>query len=370
MNITIEIFHTVHYRGCLENIKMRIKVKIGEKVYQLSVDSDDIKIETLKKQLEEQSNIPSNSQKWVFQGKIINNSLSVKEANLSDESCVIVIKTAIPQNNQLNQNQNSSSISSSQSQPPSISNLPNQQLSVNSFINTQKFDDAMRILLNNSETVVEEAVQLLLKIVSNITKNPSEDKYRKLSNTNATFSKKVGTVNGGTQCMEGIGFILQGSDWILYPSADAWELLVKCKSKLEKFLNKIQNLKKNGDPTSESQTALNKVVPSIATEEGKISVDSSISTTLGSASSSSFEDMKSSTAPKTDLTIDPMSLLAIIQALQQANNSTPANSYEELNLIQNENLKPSSIPLDDKNNDAESKNDTKMEDNGKEGDLK
>jgi hypothetical protein len=58
--------------------------------------------------------------------------------------------------------------------------------------------------------------------------------------------------------MEGMGFLLQqglvassGDDWMLLPSAEAWERLVLCKAKLEIFSAKIMEAELSGmDMTS------------------------------------------------------------------------------------------------------------------------
>jgi hypothetical protein len=106
---------------------------------------------------------------------------------------------------------------------------------------SRQFDQAMYMLLGNSEDVVKNAITILGKIVGNIIANPMEEKYRKLPRTNKAFSSKVGNVNGGNQCMTALGFQLRGDDWILEPNPVAWDNLVACQGKIQKFLVKLES---------------------------------------------------------------------------------------------------------------------------------
>lgn len=110
----------------------------------------------------------------------------------------------------------------------------------------QMFDNAMSMLLLNSEEIVLNAVGLLLKVLNNIVAHPMEEKYRKIKTTNAAFSSKVQSIPGGAECMRAAGFTEVNGEWVLFPSAQGWDLLVACKSKLELFLGKLEKLQKGG----------------------------------------------------------------------------------------------------------------------------
>ena len=222
---------------------MNIKAKIGEQQFSLAADSEDVTIEDLKKQLETQSNIAYQAQKWVFQGRILTDKSTLKQCNLKDDSCVIVIKSAQP----------STASSSIQGNNPAV-NIAQTSIPSPIIVDTRGFDRAMHLLLDNSPQIVEDAVGLLLKVAMNIINNPSEDKYRRLGSTNATFIKKLGSVKGGVSCMEGLGFRLLGTDWILTPSPEAWEALTQCKTKLDKFAAKLKTMNASSVSTSSSET--------------------------------------------------------------------------------------------------------------------
>lgn len=100
------------------------------------------------------------------------------------------------------------------------------------------FDRGMHMLLGNEEGVAKDAVAMLLKIIMNIVNHPMEEKYRKVKSSSATFNAKIGSISGGLNCLQAIGFQLIGEDWVLVPSADAWPILLACQAKLDRFMIK------------------------------------------------------------------------------------------------------------------------------------
>ena len=101
-----------------------------------------------------------------------------------------------------------------------------------------EFDRAMRVLLTNSEESCKEAVILLLKIITKIIENPMDEKFRKLKTSNPTFNTKITNIPGGSDCMRAIGFQLIGEYWILEPTMEAWNILLACQQKLDKFMSR------------------------------------------------------------------------------------------------------------------------------------
>merc|ERR1712216_829208 len=98
------------------------------------------------------------------------------------------------------------------------------------------FDRSMGVLLSNEESKAKEAVILLLKIISNIIDHPLEEKYRKIKCTSKAFSTKLGALRGGNACIEALGFVVMGEEWVLAPSASAWDTLLACQAKLDRFM--------------------------------------------------------------------------------------------------------------------------------------
>ena len=91
-----------------------------------------------------------------------------------------------------------------------------------------------RLKQNNPPSVYATAVGTLEKVLSNITNNPLEEKYRKVKRTNAAFGKRLGKLVGGHDCMLATGFAVehQGGEEVyqLHASAEQWSGLVKAKA--------------------------------------------------------------------------------------------------------------------------------------------
>ena len=298
---------------------MNIKAKIGEVTHTISVENESTPISELKLSLESLTQIPSASQKWIYQGRILNEKSTIKECNLQNDSCVIVIKTATAQ---------------PVASPPTqaLNNTPQQQTYTSPFlppvpVSTVLFDQSMHLLLNNPEEIVDEAVTLLIKICNNIITNPNEEKYRKVNNTNAIFTKKIGTVDGGLSCMEGIGFRLIGSEWILQPSESAWEVLLKCKSKLDVFLGRLRLYKQQ---ESERKPAATSLTTTSVTAEGS-SMTASTSSNIAVEASSVPTSNPTTAATEVVPAVDQSNILAVQQllhALQALPSSTAATATE------------------------------------------
>lgn len=107
---------------------------------------------------------------------------------------------------------------------------------------TPHFDNAMMRLFQNSEEAVAGAVKVLLKLCINISTHPMEEKYRKINSKNTAFVRAVSSIQGGDMCMMALGFTLMNENWMLVPSAPAWENLMACKVKLERFNDKLASV--------------------------------------------------------------------------------------------------------------------------------
>lgn len=236
---------------------LNFKVKIGEVVYDLTANSSNDKISDLKQQLTVllDSDLPRENQRWIYQGKILNDSQTLSECNVKEGHTIIVIKShaksvisnslpkpadVMPATQQVSTSR--SNIASPSSTPVSTTSSSSPVIStpVPMNRNQSKLDTAMSKLFLNSVDDIKAALVVILKILGNIIANPSVEKYRKLSRQNAAFKKKVGDLSGGNECMIALGFQLQGDDWLLIPSAEAWENIVNCQTILEKFSKRLE----------------------------------------------------------------------------------------------------------------------------------
>ena len=102
--------------------------------------------------------------------------------------------------------------------------------------------DVMRT--QNTPSTYQTAVETLLKVLSNITDKPHEEKYRKVKRSNAAFSKRLGSVAGGHDAMVAVGFavIKDGEEefYTLQASAEAWEKLVSSKSQVQRAVDQAR----------------------------------------------------------------------------------------------------------------------------------
>mmetsp|Transcript_52491 Transcript_52491/g.127094 ORF Transcript_52491/g.127094 Transcript_52491/m.127094 type:complete len:470 (-) Transcript_52491:2169-3578(-) len=102
--------------------------------------------------------------------------------------------------------------------------------------------DVMRT--QNTPSTYQTAVETLLKVLSNITDKPHEEKYRKVKRSNAAFSKRLGSVTGGHDAMAAVGFsvIKDGEEefYTLQASAEAWEKLLSSKSQVQRAVDQVR----------------------------------------------------------------------------------------------------------------------------------
>jgi PUB domain/Ubiquitin family len=92
----------------------------------------------------------------------------------------------------------------------------------------------LRLRQNNPPSVYETALTTLDKILNNIVTHPMEEKYRKVKRQNPAFSKRLGGLVGGHDCMLAVGFQVEidgGAEvYQLHASAEQWPKLVQGKA--------------------------------------------------------------------------------------------------------------------------------------------
>jgi hypothetical protein len=95
----------------------------------------------------------------------------------------------------------------------------------------------MRLRQNNPPSVYQMALVTLDKILNNIVSHPMEEKYRQVKRQNPAFSKRLGGLVGGHDCMLAVGFHVErdGSNEIyqLPASANHWFKIVQAKAQVE-----------------------------------------------------------------------------------------------------------------------------------------
>ncbi|KAG7364060.1 PUB domain containing protein [Nitzschia inconspicua] len=95
----------------------------------------------------------------------------------------------------------------------------------------------VRLRQNNPPSIYETALTTLDKILKNIVTHPMEEKYRKVKRQNPAFSKRLGGLVGGHDCMLAVGFTVEtdadGAEiYQLHASAEQWPKLVQAKTEI------------------------------------------------------------------------------------------------------------------------------------------
>ncbi|KAI3932828.1 hypothetical protein MKX01_031810 [Papaver californicum] len=85
----------------------------------------------------------------------------------------------------------------------------------------EKMREWLRALKQNhkdDDAKVKRAFQTLLTYVGNVAKNPDEEKFRKIRLTNQSFQDRVGSMKGGVEFLEVLGFEkIEGGEFIFLP---------------------------------------------------------------------------------------------------------------------------------------------------------
>ena len=221
---------------------VKFRAKLGEKEFELEASGEG-RIAEAKSDLERQSGIPPAQQKWIYQGRILGDDMTILSAGIADGYVVHVLKVGGVPNAAPSLPPSSAAPLIGNTAAPRIPVIP----AATSYVPpppptaqlVRRFDEAMKLMLGNSESAVQTAVGLFLKIVINIVEHPSEDKYRRIKASNSAFATKILAINGGKECLWALGFSETNGEWILYPSAQAWEVLLAVKKKLEVFSDRL-----------------------------------------------------------------------------------------------------------------------------------
>jgi len=106
----------------------------------------------------------------------------------------------------------------------------------------------VNLLNDNTDIVKKEAIDILVKLLSNIIKDPDNIKYRQIKLSNPKIEEKLLGAVGGFEVLFSVGFEEDDDKVILPLSASI--------GKVEKFRDAIQNLLTNGSSSSSSSTSV------------------------------------------------------------------------------------------------------------------
>lgn len=124
-------------------------------------------------------------------------------------------------------------------------------------------------LEENPKEIFIKVTSILMKLVENVLKNPTEPKYRKIRLENATISKFVLPSVGGMECLFDMGFI-EGDDSLVLPGNVSLE---KLKQFLEALVSKKNKVLNDGEIKSnlpaESCSRVNLASTSVSNQNSK-----------------------------------------------------------------------------------------------------
>lgn len=212
----------------------------------------------LRERAAEATNIPLDSLKLIFRGRLIgsNETLqAVTEFKLEDGSVLHCMGKPASVASTLPSVSSSSATENSSSAAAPVAALPTNVLpftappSIPVSVPVSTADPlsaalaTLRAGLSPAEYLT--AVQTIEKIVSNIVTQPMEEKYRSLKKSNAAFQRKLGGKNGGDAVMRAAGFTVETREegieyYALQASADAWPKLLATQSTLQTVVRQAQ----------------------------------------------------------------------------------------------------------------------------------
>jgi len=236
-----------------------ITAKNGQRV-PLLLDDRVLTPTQLRHKVSETTKIPLKDLRLIFRGRMIKDDDSIPsvtvEYKLEDDSVLHCMGKPVEDSNN---NSASGSSASTTAAVPDTTTVPNRTvvppLSTSTAASSSASSSAAatsssasdplskslaRLKQNNPLSVYVTAVGTLEKVLTNISGNPMEEKYRKVKKHNAAFGKRLGKLVGGHDCMLASGFVVEhqsgasGTEEVyqLHASAEKWSALLQVKARI------------------------------------------------------------------------------------------------------------------------------------------
>ena len=178
-------------------------------------------------------------QRLIFLGKVLKTETdTLVSLNITAGKTILLSRRSASNNN------NSSGSSGSVSTTRSSNSSGAMGSSTNSSTpGTVTMATAIQSLRTAPKQEALTAIATLVKITDKIISNPNEAKYRSIKKNNEMLKRKLGTVNGGIECLLALGFqdSEDGESFRIVPSASAWNVLTQGKEQLLKLKNNLEN---------------------------------------------------------------------------------------------------------------------------------
>lgn len=203
----------------------------------------------------EKTEIPLDTLKLIFRGRIIqNDDKIITEYNVENDCVIHCLGKPVKGSAAPTPTTSTGSTASIPVGTPAVSNT-------GAAASKQTVDSALQLLKSrNSAEKYSTALTTLSKVVSNIITNPNEEKYRKVKQSNAAFGRRLGNVPGGRECMLAVGFVSETPEglnelhFVLKANADAWNHLVQSKAKVDQVLEQHKRSQSTSTPTFPNPT--------------------------------------------------------------------------------------------------------------------
>lgn len=186
--------------------------------------------------------IPIASLKLIYRGRIIQDDDKVISGYCVENDCVIhcLGKPVVVEPSVGTASSTASVPVTSTASTPSVETTSTTNTSGSGASTSFSVEAALQNLKSKNEAgTYSTALTTLGKVVSNIISNPTEEKYRKVKQSNAAFGRRLGNVQGGRDAILAVGFISEipeGTDeyhFVLKPNAEAWNHLLQSKTKID-----------------------------------------------------------------------------------------------------------------------------------------
>lgn len=176
--------------------------------------------------------------KLIFRGRIISNKdISISEFKLED-GCVIHCMGQ-PSHKLEESSQGTSNMAPS----GSINDTSTfSSRSIEHGITSTLSDAILKMKTNHNVAEFTTGLTTLSKILTNVVEKPLEEKFRRLKKTNSTFHNKFGRLDGAQDALLAVGFEINGEEYVLTPSAEAWPKVLQSKSIVDEAVMQNQRV--------------------------------------------------------------------------------------------------------------------------------
>lgn len=225
----------------------------------------------LRQAISSQTKIPMESLRVIYRGRLISNDdqkNAVAEYKLEENSvlhCMGKPQTTTPETTI-----SSTPASSTATATPTTTTTatPVASASTSSTTTVDPLPEAIRKLqVQNSQSDYATAVSTLNKILSNIVKNPMEEKYRQMKKSNPAFQRRLGGLHGGHECMLAAGFVIESQDgqdvYVMQASADKWPQLQAAHMTVERAAQQSTTASLANQPPAAASSSLPGMPPNL-----------------------------------------------------------------------------------------------------------